>query len=474
VVQTSPSPTRGIARELIALALPLSVAGAAIAANDFVGRWILSTLGPVTLAATAPAALFAQWLGVFFLAAAGYLASVVARRVGARDERGAGPALWPGLALAAIGGALAIAAIPLLPLVAAAATRDAAVAELIPRFGRWLLMAVGPGIALAAFNGLFIGIGRGGVVLALDGAACVINAGLAWFLVRAETGPHLGVDGAGIAAVASTSGAVLVAAALAWTPRMRARYGTWDGRSGIVRRLRLFISEAGAQGLSSVVSVAAWGWFFLVVGRFGREPMAATNALMAWTVVAYVPMIAVGRAVTVAVGRATGAGDPGRARRIARTGCALAGMCAVVVGVAFVAGREALVGAFVPAGSEGGERIIALGRQLMWVVAAWGIADAVVIAYAGALAGIGDVRWMCVAAPCCLGTLLVVPCLAILAAPDAWWGRLGAEPVVVLWFVSVANEIGWGWLLHRRFAAVTARHATPRRGTDDAPAATAA
>jgi MATE family multidrug resistance protein len=236
----------------------------------------------------------------------------------------------------------------------------------------------------------------------------------------------------------------------------RREFATWSSASFDRLRTIRFARFALPQGLRTFLEVASWTWFVFAVGRLGTEALAASNIVLNWNLLTYLPMIGLSQAIAVVVGRALGAGRPAIAASAARRGLALELAYALAVGITILSASSALIAVFAQGHGDAAasqERIRSIAHQLIVIAALWGFGDAVNLGYSGALNGAGDTRWPMLAALVSALVLLVLPMLAVIAIPDAAWRRLGVEPVVAAWIATLLFVTALGavmaWRFHR-------------------------
>ena len=123
----------------------------------------------------------------------------------------------------------------------------------------------------------------------------------------------MGIAGAGLgerhrrAACSSSSYSFLV-----FGGRLRARYRTLNWRPDL-KAFWALIRFGLPSGVQFFIDMVGFTGFILLVGRLGRNELAATNLAFNVNTIAFMPMIGIGITVSVLVGQALGRNDP-RAR----------------------------------------------------------------------------------------------------------------------------------------------------------------
>ena len=191
-----------------------------------------------------------------------------------------------------------------------------------------------------------------------------------------------------------------------------------------------------------------------MLARVGEADLAAHVLVIRVVLVSFLPGLAIAEASGVLVGQAIGAGRIDEARDAWRAGLGLAVAVMATGGVAFLLFPTALLAVF-----DAEPAVVAIGRELLVVAAAFQVFDAIATVALMALNGAGDTRFTMVTnvAAAWLVKVPVGTALALglgLGATGAWLG-LTAEIVVlsVLWTWRVR---GVRWTAHTVLAAQAA------------------
>ncbi len=221
-----------------------------------------------------------------------------------------------------------------------------------------------------------------------------VNALLAYGLVFGAFGlPAWGVVGAGAAsALANLAMAVGLGLVVVLDRRFR-RYRIfgrfWRADGPRYRRLLALGLPIGATLAfeTTIFNAAA-----LLMGLIGRDALAAHAVAIQIAALCFMVPLGLSQAVTVRVGRAYGADDPG--------GVARAGWSALALCLAFMAGTallialapRALVGLFLPLDDAGSRAVIELAVAYLAFAALFQVVDGAQAVGAGMLRGLQDTR----------------------------------------------------------------------------------
>jgi MATE family multidrug resistance protein len=362
----------------------------------FVDRMFLAWYSAEALAASVPAGILNYTLASLFISTAGYVSTFIAQYTGAGRGRDAGPILWQSLYLSLFCGVLLLPLIPLAPSLFDWIGHAPAVRPHETAYFRILCAGNFPAIAAAALSGFFSGLGRTLPIMWLTLAINLLHAALDYVLVFGKFGcPEMGISGAALASVISAYLLCVCLAALIFTRENEARYGVRSGRRfdlSLLRRLLRFGLPSGAQIFLDVGGITC---FILFVGRLGVMELAATNLAFNINGFAFMPMIGLGTAVSVLVGRYLGADRPDHAQRSVTTGLSVTFLYMVSIGCLF----WFLPGLFLyPFAAKADPAtfpaVYALASTLLKFVAAYSLFDTLNIIVGSCLRGAGDTRFV--------------------------------------------------------------------------------
>jgi MATE family multidrug resistance protein len=376
-------------RAVAALATPLFLNSSVQAVLNLTDTWFL---GRISTAATAGVGAVYWFVLVFVLIFGGVAMAVqtlVAQAYGAGARQEAAQIAWTGFwaALllaplflgAALSGPLLLAPFGLAPPIQAAALEF-----WFPR----MLTAVF-GVSLWAITSFYNGIGRTGVTLVLMLTVALLNALLNQLFIF-ELG--LGVAGAAWATGAAQLAGVVLGIALFLSAPLRGEYAThrhWRLQPAALRRV---YALGVPMGLFPAADLTGLALFQVMMAALGSVAGAATQIVMMMTSIAYMPAVGIASAGTTLVGQSIGAGDRIWARKVGNAAIRVCvgymGLVSVVVALA----GTWLLPLFVNGEDPNAQAVIALGRTLLWIGAAYQIFDGFNLGAGFCLRGAGDVR----------------------------------------------------------------------------------
>ncbi len=436
VVDTSGSRARqpGGSRELLALALPLVVSQGFMTIQVFLDTILLSWHDPREMAASFPAVMWFWLIFGFLQVTAGYVSTFVAQYTGAGRPERVGPAVWQGIHFGILAGLAILIIYPIAPLLIAVGGHTPALQVLEVTYLRCLCFAALPMLIMAAVNGFFSGLGRTWTVLGIETAGTATNVALALVLIFGRLGfPEMGIAGAGWATVTGSWMSALVALALFLKPSSRRLYNTFSGwrpERALFARLMKYGGPAGAQVF---LDVLVFHVFVQLVGRLGEAQAGATTLTARLNMVAFLPMMGMGQAVSILVGQRLGADRPDLAERSTYTGLRWVFGYMCVVASAYVLIPGTLVSLF-----EGDRdptqfaKLAAIVPNLLACAAVYSLADAVNITFSFALRGAGDTRFVSLLTFALAWPIMVVPTFLLVRSGGNINGAWGFAAAYIL------------------------------------------
>lgn len=419
--------TPGGIAEVAVLAWPAVLQTLSDTAMQITDSVIVGRLGVTELGAVGFAGVWLWTLTCALVGAGTGVQTFVAQAYGARQHRACGAWAWQGLYALVPASVVwfALAGLALGPFLLVLGPSPELHARAV-EYGLARLCG-GPAIVAAVvLASFFRGLGDTRTPLVAAVIANVLNAVLTYGLVFGVAGlPRLGVAGAGIATAASSwLGAALLFAAFRRGALAR-RYGTRPrrraSRRDVTRLLRLSLPIGGQW----VLDMASFAVFTTLIARMGDVQMAASQAMIQLLSLSFMQALGISIASAALVGRYVGARDMEAAERSHRSAVGLGVLLAVVVAALFLAFPETLLRAF-----TSDEQVLALGRPLLALGAAFQLADAVGLVTRGSLRGAGDTRWPFLVEATLAWTVRVPLVVLIAVVLDlgvigAWLGELG-------------------------------------------------
>lgn len=441
----APVPWRVDLRTLLVIASANVASTLAQTIMGLVDFWIVSQLpeqAASQAAVTSGSLVFFTMFG-FVLGTMVCTTTVVSQSLGAKRFRDCSAYAWQGVWMSLLFGVLGFALWPLMPGFFGLMGHDPLVWRLETSYTQVRLLSLGAAGITIALGHYFIGIHRPWPNTTSAIASNVLNAFLSYGLVFGKWGlPEMGFVGAAWGSVIAT---VFRMVWLFWsllvTTGVREfearRTWRWDAD-----KMARFFHVGWPAGMWLVLEIGAWAMFQVaIIGRFGREAMAATATVWKYTELSFMPAVGIGVAISTMVGKSIGENRPDLAYRRAWMGAALNTLYMGTLGLCFVLFGRTLMEVF-----SNEPAVIGLGTRLMIFAAIFQVFDAFTISYQNALRGAGDTKWPAIVGAS-QGWGIMIGCGALAGWLRPQWGPYGPWTFATLYVVVVGTTF---WLRWRR------------------------
>jgi MATE family multidrug resistance protein len=457
-------------RRILVIAIPLILSTGSWSIQHFVDRMFLTWYSADAVAAAMPAGMLNFTAISLFMGTSAYVSTFVAQYHGAGRYERIGPALWQGLYIALIGGVAILALVPLAGPIFRFVGHEAAVQQQEIAYFRILCLGSVAPIASAAMAGFFSGRGRTWPILWANALSTPVNVVANYALIFGHWGfPELGIEGAAIATLISAFTTLLIYLVLLSRRDHDLRYHTvrgWRYDRHLFGRLMKFGLPNGVQFF---IDMAAFTTFILFMGRLGTVPLAATSIAFNIGILAFMPMVGVGIAVSVLVGQAIGKEQPDLAARGVYSAAHLTLFYMTTVAALYVLAPGLFLYPFAArADPESFTPIRAIAVVALRFIAVFSLFDALNIVFASALRGAGDTRFIMLVIIILSTFVLVIPSYLAIVVLHA--------DVFVGWSIASAWIIAMGMAFLLRFLGGKWRsmrvieRAAPRPGTREGEA----
>ena len=287
---------------------------------DLIDRVLLGRAGGDQVGAALATALLFWTPMSFFQNTANYATTFTAQYSGAGRPRRVGPVIWQSLYFSLAGGEIFLAMSPLAARRLEWVGHSPHVRELETDYFRCLCFAAPPTLLTASALSFFAGRGDSRTVLVVNVVGLGVNALCAWTLIFGLYGfPRMGIVGAGWATVLGSSASALLSLTLLFRRQYRAEFAVlagWRPDAALFARLMRF---GLPNGFAAALDTLGFAIFTLLVGRMGDAQLDATSIAFALNLLAFLPLLGLGQAVEILVGRRLGENDPATAARSTRT-----------------------------------------------------------------------------------------------------------------------------------------------------------
>ncbi|MFH0910682.1 MAG: MATE family efflux transporter [Planctomycetota bacterium] len=396
----APRDSGGI-REVIGIALPLVLATSGHAIRLFSDRIMLSRFSADAIKASVPAGLTSFTLTCFFLGVAGYTNTFVAQYAGADRKDRVGQAVWQGIFLALIGGALVALSVFWATSIFRWFGHELSVqAEEVRYYSILSLFSAFP-LLNAALESFWSGRGKTYVIMGLELGMAALNVLLNYLLIFGHGGlPRMGIAGAGLATGLSALAGTVACLVFFLSRANRAIFQTWPGRLFDADLFRRLVRYGFPGGVQFFLDLASFNLVVNLLARMGPLENEASNIAFSINAIAFHPMIGIGMTVGILVGQAVGARDIPHAKRSVRSARAIVLSYMAVMAVGFLFFPHIFLWLFTRPGDASQVETFHVARVYLRYVASFLLFDGLFIVYSSAIKGAGDTRfamWICLA-----------------------------------------------------------------------------
>lgn len=430
-------------KRLLVIAVPMVVSQASDTIMLFVDRLFLSRLGEAYLAASMSGGLSQLMVSSFFIGTIGYVTAVVAQYYGSGKREKCAEATIQAVFLSLLSYPVILASAPLLKVLLGALGQSTLQIDLAYTYFSTLIYGVLFLILRHALAGFFIGIGRTTVVMIANAAGMVINIPVNYLLIYGKAGfPALGLRGAAIGTIAGNAVIFSILLIFYLRGRNRREFATHRSLHFRPRILRTLLKFGVPAGVEMFLNIAAFNLFVQAMHSYGTKVAAAVTIAFNWDIVAFLPMLGMGHAVTSLVGQNVGACELDEANRSTFTGLKTAWVYSSTMVLIFVFGARFLVELFLPGLGENAAEVGPLAVTLLRMASIYILADSAQIVFVGALRGAGDTRWV-MAVSVALHWLFALTALFLIKG-------LGVSPVMA-WTGFISFIVLLGVIMFLRF-----------------------
>jgi MATE family multidrug resistance protein len=388
----------------------------------------LAFIGRLGDEAVAAAALVGTVYFVSFTFGMGLMSAVAplaAQAFGGRNprlvRRSLRAGLWTALLIA-----LPIMAFPLRgEQILLALGQASAPAHLAQQYMFGLVWGVLPALWFLAIRSFMGAVNRPEPILWITLAAIPANAVLVYLLIYGELGlPRLELFGAGIATTIVNFATFLAAI---WFATRRRPFRKYHVLGHIWRidwmRMRQLFAIGAPISLAFLMEYGLFSAAALLMGMISTSALAAHQIALQVTAILFMVPFGISMAATVRVGQAVGRGDAAAVKRAGLVAALLGIVLAVILTLAVILARFAIVRFFLGGAIDNGDAVVELAAKLLIVGATFFITDAVQSIAVGSLRGMKDTR------------------IPLLFAAMSYWG-IGFSSAYGLAFGTALGAIG--------------------------------
>lgn len=439
-------PRAGSLAELLQLAVPLILSSSSVSLMHVVDRVFLTWFSPDALAAALPAGMLHWTLLALPIGLASYVTTFVAQYDGAKRPKQVSLVVWQGIFTAIAGGILITATAPIAGTLFQWVGHSRDVQRMETIYFTTLCLGSLPVLLVATVSCFFSGRGKTQVVMWVSLSGTAVNMGLDWCLIFGQGPfPRWGILGAAIATIAGQLVSLGIYTVLLLQPHLKHEYAFLAQCKLNAPLLLRYLRFGLPNGLRSLIDILAFTIFVMLVGRIGRDTLAATTLVFNVNTLSFLPMIGLGTAVMTLVGRRVGEGRAELAVRTTWLAFKLSSVYMTCFAILYLFLPNLLMSPYAAYSDPSTfAQIRVFVVILLRFAAVFAFFDAMLIVFSSAVQGAGDTRF------CLLFTLVVS--LLVLVIPTWLALQYVDQKMIACWSACTAFIVvmGVGFLLRFR------------------------
>ncbi|WP_027180243.1 MATE family efflux transporter [Maridesulfovibrio bastinii] len=400
-------------KDVLKISLPLAASMASTTIMQFTDRIFLGNYSVEAIAAVLPAGILSFLFISFFMGVSSYVNVFIAQYTGSGRYSKVGSSLWQGIYFSLIAWfimfLLAFAADPLFAM----ADHPKEIQDLEKVYYTILMFGAGLPVFDSTLSGFYSGRGLTRTVMVVNFIGALVNIPLDYVLINGLWGfPEMGIKGAAIATVTASAVIVGLYLKLIFSDENEKMYSVRSAWKPDLELFRRFVRYGLTNGVQFFVDIFAVTYFVYVLGRLGKIVLAASNIVLSIDGLSFFPAYGISIGVSSLVGQALGQNRPEMARRATICAFHITLVWMLLMGIIYVCFPDTLIGFFRPndvSDSEFGA-VLEHGRIYMVFMACYVLMDGIVLTFAGALKGAGDVFYVLKAVTVGGLLALVLPC----------------------------------------------------------------
>jgi MATE family multidrug resistance protein len=296
-----------------------------------------------------------------------------------------------------------------------------------------------PVLLSTSFSCFYSGRGRTDVVMWVNVAVSAINILFDYLLIFGHWGfPKLGVTGAALATVIAMYFAVFAYILMFFRKKYDIMFHTrrgWRPEADLMKRLLRFGMPNGVNFMLDMINFTA---FLAIIGRYSDLVQAAVSMVFSVNMIAFMPVVGIGMAVSIIVGKYLGMDRPANAVRSAWIGLAIGVSFMTFISLIYVFFGKALLGPFVDsAPGENAELLMKISQRMLYFVAVYSITDAVAIVFTSVLKGAGDTKFVMKVSFLCGLVFMVAPTWAAVKLGWSYYAPWAAITIFIFVLATI-------------------------------------
>ena len=389
---------------MLKLAAPMVVTNISFTVMQFVDRFMVSRLGTDALAAILPAGIVSFIPASFAIGVMTSVSTFVSQSLGRGERKACGQYCWQAIYMGLVYFLISFGVLwPAAPWIFRTLGHDAVVRDMEVTYLRIMLYAQFMAVFIWASSQFFMGVHRPIITMYAALCAQLVNVSANYVLIFGKFGfPAMGIAGAAWGTFIGIFVGAAIRIVLFLSGDINKTFGSRRTMGLDFGKMRGLLKVGLPAGFGLMVNVAFWGMIlFGLVGKFGKEALAATSAVFSCINVSVMPIVGIGTALTAAVGKAIGAGKKDVAIKQTSV-CLKIGLVYMgLIGLCFFIFRNGIMEFW-----SSDDKVVRMGTEILIFAAIFQVFDAATIIYNGSLRGAGDTIWL--AAVSAMGAALIL------------------------------------------------------------------
>ena len=377
---------------MLKLAAPMVVTTISFTIMQFVDRFMVSRLGTNALAAILPSSFVSFLPGAFAIGSLASLNTFVSQSLGRGERKDCSNYFWQSLYMGFMYFFLVLVIMwPVAPGIFRVLGQPQEVLKLEVIYLRIILYANLVAVINWSSNQFFMGIHKPIITMYASVCGQIVNVVFNYLLIFGKFGfPAMGIAGAGWGTFIGMTVASSINVYVYLGNNMNSIFLTRRTLNINPGKMLDLLKVGLPAGFGLMINVAFWGVIlFGLVGKFGKEALAATSAVLSYTSLAIMPIVGIGTALTAFVGKMIGKDRKDLAVMQTGTCVRIALVYMTVIGICYVIFKSTLMGFW-----STDEKVIEIGAKILACAAVYQVFNAISVIYSGSLRGAGDTIWL--------------------------------------------------------------------------------
>jgi len=386
---------QGGVKELLILALPIIASQSAESFMIFTDRIYLSKLGSDQMNAATGAGVASFTLMTFFFGVIAFSTSLIAQYYGANKKDNCAIVTTQAFGLSIISYPIILTILPLAYWYFS--VQDISESQLFFQKQYLNILVFGSIISLLrhSLSCFFSGIGKTKIVMVSALVTMTVNVIVNYILIYGKLGfPALGIEGAAYGTIFSAFCGMSVLAYYFFSEKYNLEFKVKQAfkfNKKIAIKLIRYGTPAGTEFFFNLI---AFSFLIALFHSYNAETATAASITFNWDMVSFIPLVGIEIGVTSLVGRYIGAKKMHVAERSAYSGLKLGWFFSIFVFLVFMIFTGPLVDLFKPDDNDlvfNNARPLAI--NMLKLTSIYVLAEAILMAFVGALRGAGDTLW---------------------------------------------------------------------------------